>query len=154
MARNRRSLLVLLLALPLVLAPGAGSAEETEGLELTEFRIDQDALCDLREEWADNMLATHEQGTWAPLKFELTDSQLARMGLPPADVLRSRDYSVPTMVSADGQFQEIALSDLEAAMDPAVVSYAGTGCLGIRPGADRKSTRLNSSHSQISYAVF
>src|SRR2546430_6105384 len=24
----------------------------------------------------------------------------------------------------------------------------------IRPGADRKSTRLNSSHSQISYAVF
>src|SRR2546430_12596231 len=26
--------------------------------------------------------------------------------------------------------------------------------LGSRPGADRKSTRLNSSHSQISYAVF
>jgi hypothetical protein len=135
MIRNRRSLLVLLLALPLVLAPGSGSAEETEGLELTEFRIDHDAMCDLREEWADNMLATHEQGTWAPLKFELTDSQLATMGLPSADVLRSRRYNVPTIVSADGQFQEIALRDLEAAMDPAVVSYAGTGCLGIRPGA-------------------
>src|SRR2546430_8499719 len=26
--------------------------------------------------------------------------------------------------------------------------------LGISPGKDRKSTRLNSSHSQISYAVF
>src|SRR2546430_6638551 len=35
---------------------------------------------------------------------------------------------------------------------------SGTACSGIGPwcadGADRKSTRLNSSHSQISYAVF
>src|SRR5688572_32562851 len=28
------------------------------------------------------------------------------------------------------------------------------GHLGLGPGRDRKSTRLNSSHSQISYAVF
>src|SRR5256886_12540810 len=28
------------------------------------------------------------------------------------------------------------------------------GCRRIRRGGDRKSTRLNSSHSQISYAVF
>src|SRR2546430_7545612 len=28
------------------------------------------------------------------------------------------------------------------------------GPFGVRLGADRKSTRLNSSHSQISYAVF
>src|SRR2546427_8071714 len=27
-------------------------------------------------------------------------------------------------------------------------------CLQLEPGIDRKSTRLNSSHSQISYAVF
>src|SRR3712207_7112875 len=30
--------------------------------------------------------------------------------------------------------------------------YAGRGAL--RPGRDRKSTRLNSSHANISYAVF
>src|SRR2546427_6678620 len=30
----------------------------------------------------------------------------------------------------------------------------GLGQLGIELGQDRKSTRLNSSHSQISYAVF
>src|SRR5688572_4893772 len=30
----------------------------------------------------------------------------------------------------------------------------GTALLGSRGGRDRKSTRLNSSHSQISYAVF
>src|SRR5438270_8691434 len=36
--------------------------------------------------------------------------------------------------------------------------HAGTAAPGARPGGagdgDRKSTRLNSSHSQISYAVF
>src|SRR5688572_31807126 len=31
---------------------------------------------------------------------------------------------------------------------------AGAAGGGFRQGADRKSTRLNSSHSQISYAVF
>src|SRR2546430_8913752 len=31
---------------------------------------------------------------------------------------------------------------------------AGLGGRVLRPGRDRKSTRLNSSHSQISYAVF
>src|SRR2546430_12412566 len=31
---------------------------------------------------------------------------------------------------------------------------AADGLLAPRPRADRKSTRLNSSHSQISYAVF
>src|SRR2546430_13722458 len=30
----------------------------------------------------------------------------------------------------------------------------GEGILQVQPIADRKSTRLNSSHSQISYAVF
>src|SRR2546430_8616126 len=33
-------------------------------------------------------------------------------------------------------------------------SPRGFPLLGIVPGEDRKSTRLNSSHSQISYAVF
>lgn len=136
MPRIARTALALLLALPLSLAPGAiGGAAETNGLQLSEFRIDYDALCDMREEWADNMLATHEQGTWAPLKFELTDSQLARMGLPSGDVLRSRRYDVPTIVSRDGSFQRIDPEEFSAAMDPALISYAGTGCFGIRPGS-------------------
>src|SRR2546430_16611032 len=32
--------------------------------------------------------------------------------------------------------------------------YLSLEALGVGPGEDRKSTRLNSSHSQISYAVF
>src|SRR6266567_6001331 len=34
------------------------------------------------------------------------------------------------------------------------VTYSGEGSFGRIVGVDRKSTRLNSSHSQISYAVF
>src|SRR2546430_7207458 len=34
------------------------------------------------------------------------------------------------------------------------MSAPGTRSASSRPAADRKSTRLNSSHSQISYAVF
>src|SRR2546427_6109201 len=40
-------------------------------------------------------------------------------------------------------------SNFDAAKDPDGIEVAG-----IRYGPDRKSTRLNSSHSQISYAVF
>src|SRR2546427_5955133 len=36
----------------------------------------------------------------------------------------------------------------------ATVSVTGTACGELVAPADRKSTRLNSSHSQISYAVF
>src|SRR2546430_9895852 len=38
-------------------------------------------------------------------------------------------------------------------LDPNLID-AGKRPITVRPGADRKSTRLNSSHSQISYAVF
>src|SRR2546430_8289167 len=42
-----------------------------------------------------------------------------------------------------------------AASTAAVMSIpGGSTFIAISPGADRKSTRLNSSHSQISYAVF
>ena len=132
----KRTLLALTIALPLVLAPGAtGHATDADGLQLSEFRVAEDTMCEIREEWVDHLLATHPQGTWAPMKFEPTDSQLQRMGLPPSDVLLSRRYPTPTIVSPDGRFEEIPLEEFNAAMDPAVTSFAGNGCLGIRPGA-------------------
>src|SRR2546430_11378974 len=39
-------------------------------------------------------------------------------------------------------------------LEVAGVEHGGAGDLGQAVAADRKSTRLNSSHSQISYAVF
>jgi hypothetical protein len=139
-ARSGRLALALLLALPLILTPGVtGQAAETHGLQLSEFTVDRDALCEIRDEWINDILATYPQGTWAPMKLEPTDSQLHRMGLPSSDVLLSRRYPRPTIVTQDGRFQEIPLDEfntsMESAMDPALASFAGTGCLGIRPGA-------------------
>jgi hypothetical protein len=130
----------LVVALPLIIAPGAtAQAAGKGGLQLSEFRVDKDAMCEIRDEWIEHMLDTHPQGTWAPMKFEPTDSQLERMGLPSGDVLQSRRYPRPTIVTQDGRFHEIPLDEFNAAMqqsmDPAVASFAGTGCLGIRPGA-------------------
>lgn len=136
MARSGRLSLALILALPLVFAPGAvGQAAEAQGLQLSEFRVDQGAMCQIREEWVNHLLATHEHGTWARMKFQPNDSQLRRMGLPSSDVLLSRRYPVPTIVTPDGRFEEIPVDEFNAAMDPALASYAGNGCLGIRPGA-------------------
>jgi hypothetical protein len=133
-----RLLLVLTLALPLAAGPASGAGASGD-LSLTEFRPDPDAMCEVTEEWHEQLLATHEPGTWAPLKFEPTDEQLAKLGLPSSEILNSRDYAQPTIVSQDGRFAEISTAELRAATQqsflPAVASYGGTGCLGIRPGA-------------------
>src|SRR5689334_23488843 len=42
----------------------------------------------------------------------------------------------------------------EFALDCAIVLGGRSGCCGSSSRQDRKSTRLNSSHSSISYAVF
>ena len=117
----------------------AGNAQARDpGFDLTEFTVDENALCELRDQWIDKLLKTHEHGTWATMEMELTDAQLEKVGLPPADVLRKGDYSRPTLVTKDGRYVDVPLEELEAEMDaslPQVASFAGTGCLGIRPGA-------------------
>ena len=135
MRRSVRILLVLITALPLIFSAGiAGGAGRTGKLRLSEFRVDHDAMCKVRDQWMDQILATHEAGTWAEMKFEATDSQLALMGLPPAKVLASRSYAKPTIVTKDGRFAELSNEQFEAAVEPALAAYGGAGCLGIRPG--------------------
>src|SRR2546430_8679422 len=46
------------------------------------------------------------------------------------------------------------IRDLDIQSHPAVGGPGGERAPGLLDGPDRKSTRLNSSHSQISYAVF
>jgi hypothetical protein len=125
MAHRRLVAAAALTALATVLGSSAVSAAPKVGFR--EYTLSKDALCALRDSMVDQILATHEEGTWAPLKMTLSDTDLALMGLPSAKVLKSRDYRTPTMVTSDGTFQEVAL--------PAVTSFAGTGCMGIRPGA-------------------
>ena len=115
--------LALLLALPLATTNALAPLREVDAQE---FTIDDDVMCQLRKEWTQEILATYPQGSWAPLKFEPTDDQLQRMGLPPSDVLLAQRYPVPTLLHPDGSTEAVSLS---------LASWAGTGCFGIRPGA-------------------
>ena len=156
--RLQRLFILVAVSIPLALSGSTvGSATASTGLTLSEFTVDHQAMCDIRDEWVNEILATHQTGTWAKMEFHPNDSQLARMGLPSADVLNSRRYAKPTIVTKDGRFVELSMREFSAAMappggkrggkggssgssgstaaDPAVASFAGTGCLGIRPGA-------------------
>lgn len=123
-----RALLVLsLLATPLLAAMSVAAPEDLVLTSVGEYTIAPDAMCQLRERWVDHLLATYPEGTWAPMRMELTDADLALMGLPPKDVLLAQRYAEPTAVFPDGSTKAVPL--------PALAAYGGTGCLGIRPGA-------------------
>lgn len=125
-----------LIAAGLQISPAAAS-----DVSIREFTIEEDALCEIRDRWIANALREHPDGAWAELKLELTDADLAAMGLPSTGVLTSLDTSKPTFVTKKGAAYDVPLEDLEAAMatnledEPTLATFAGTGCLGIRPGA-------------------
>lgn len=150
--------LVIAAALVAVVLPGSPAQASTR-VELAPFHVDEQALCEVTKEWTDELVATHRPGTWAKMDFEVTDDQLARLGLPSKEILTSRRYAKPTLVTQDGQFFDVPLSQLErftrrtsppppgkggggsgggdnpSGSGPTVMSYAGTGCMGIRPGS-------------------
>jgi hypothetical protein len=122
----RRTVAVLTIAATGALA-GVLPANASPALKLGEFRLSEDVLCELRDRMVEQILAKHRVGTWAPLEMKLGNEELELLGLPSAKVLKSRSYDRPTLVTADGRFETVDL--------PAVASFAGTGCMGIRPGA-------------------
>ena len=130
-----------ILTLPMVAFPQTEAvALPAPATDLTfeEFLIPEDKMCEIRNEWVDTLLAEHGEGTWAPMKVDVTDSMLEKMGLPPREVLLRQRYPVPTMIHKDGTLETVDISPLmttTGTMGPTVTSYAGTGCFGIRPGA-------------------
>lgn len=116
----------LLLGVPMLTLSGA-TAETEQAVEIGEYLIDEETMCQIREEWLAKIWAENPQGTWAPLKWEPTDDQLARIGLPDSEFLLSHEFPTPTMVTPEGDMVQVAL--------PAVAAYGGAGCFGIRPGA-------------------
>lgn len=102
-------------------------AETTETLEVGEYVIPDDVMCTIREQWLEKIAQTYEPDTWAPLKWEPTDEQLAMLGLPGRAWLMDREFSTPTAVFPNGDTVKVNL--------PAVAAYGGAGCFGIRPGA-------------------
>ena len=123
-----------------------GSASAAPQITIGEFRPDPQAMCEVRDQWVDDILAKHKPGTWAKMKFEPTDAQLQKLGLPSSDILSSRRYPTPTLVTQDGEFHDIPVAELEQAMgtNPTLTTYGGTGCMGIRPGALLLSITENS----------
>jgi hypothetical protein len=112
-----------LAVLLLVVAPAAAQASTTQ---VGEWKLPDARMAQLQQRWADRLLAQYPQGTWAPMRFELNDEDLALMGLPPKRVLLAQRYSKPTVVEPSGKL---------TALEPGLVSFAGAGFFGIRPGA-------------------
>lgn len=141
MQMRRLGGLVLALSLALAVVPGgalAGPPSSRGSGELTfqEFVVPNDVRNEIRREWTEDLLAKYPAGSWAPLRFEPTDAQLARMGLPSREILLSRRYPVPTMVTKGGRFERVKLPPVPTGtLGPTVASYAGAGWFGIRPGA-------------------
>ena len=145
-----RTAIRTLLALILVaLGLQGGTVNAASQIEISEFKVDKDVMCDFTKKWTEHILETHRPGTWAKMKFELNNNQLARMGLPSRQILAAHDYSKPTLVTQDGRTFDVPVSALQEAMGssnalPTAATFGGTTCLGIRPGALLLSVTSNS----------
>jgi hypothetical protein len=167
---GRIATVVSLLAVALFATTGASASNRD--VHVSGFTIDKDAMCDVRDQWMKEMRATNAPGTWAKMKFEPTNAQLDRLGLPSKEILSARSYSRPTLVTKDGRYIEVGYDELQQAFaasmkaggnggtkggkpgsgdggggtaaGPTVATFAGTGCLGIRPGALLLSVTSNS----------
>src|SRR3954462_500920 len=135
-------------ALALIAVAVAGSTAQARTIKLGEFKLSGATLDQLRSDWADQITARYPQGSWAPMKFNLTDRDLHMMGLPSKRVLTSHRYPVPTAVYPNGKMVRLTARSSKTSgkggsggssggstASPGLVTFAGTGFFGIRPGA-------------------
>ena len=134
----------------LLLALGA-SAAQARTVRIAEWKLPDARMAQLQQRWADSILSKYQPGTWAPMRYELSNQDLALMGLPSKRVLLSRRYRRPTAVYPSGRMVRLGArakgggkggkpgggsgGSGGSAAQPGVISYAGTGWFGIRPGA-------------------
>ena len=111
----------------LVAGPAAAADATSKRLTVGEFKLPAGKLDTLRDRWVERTLSKYPSGTWAPLKFELTNKDLKLMGLPSKKVLTSRRYAKPTVFDRK--------TGRASTVEPGLLSFAGTGYFGIRPGA-------------------
>src|SRR4051795_4179905 len=128
-------------ALSLLAAGAMGTAAQARVVKVGEYRLSDSTLGKLRTDWVNQIYAHHSYGTWAPMKFDLSDHDLALMGLPPKRVLIKHRYGTPTAfypsgrmvrmrTSAKGGKKPPGGSSSTAAAGPSVASFAGTGFFG------------------------
>lgn len=102
-------------------------AAKQKTVKLKPYTLSASALRELKADFIAQIRAKHPEGTWAPMKMELSDRHLKLMGLPPREVLVKQRFRRPTLVARDGSRQAVA--------GPTLATYAGAGWFGIRPGA-------------------
>jgi hypothetical protein len=124
-----------------------GSAAEARTIKLREYRLPAASVAKLRGNLADQLSSRYQAGSWAPLRFELSNRDLRLMGLPKRKVLLSHNFKVPTAVYPNGKMVRLGQQKAKrgkggsggsgsgAAAGPGVATFAGTGFFGIRPGA-------------------
>jgi hypothetical protein len=133
------------LALSLLALAVPGTAAEAKTYKVGEWRLPDRSMDQLRNRWANQIESRYARGTWAPMKYELSNRDLKLMGLPSKKVLLRHRYRTPTAVYPSGRMVRMRMKgqggrrggkdgQANAAATP-VVSFAGTGFFGIRPGA-------------------
>lgn len=104
------AILTVVLVLPLLVsATDEGRTADSEEVTLSEFTVAPETMEAIRGKWLDRVLSEHEPGTWAPLRYDLDDEDLAALNLPPADELRQMRFDRPTMVDRDGRTSVVSL---------------------------------------------
>ena len=126
------------LALSLVGAfslPEARASAKAKTLTIGEFTLSAQKMDTLRDHFFDQIEAKYAPGTWAPMRMELSDADLALMGLPDRATLLAHRYRQPTTFKTAAGGNGKGKPQPQPAASPAVTSFAGTGFFGIRPGA-------------------
>src|SRR4051812_6387351 len=134
-------------ALSLLALAASGATAEAKTYKLGEYRLPDARIDQLRDRWVNQIESRNAQGTWAPMKYELSNRDLKLMGLPSKRVLLAHRYKRPTAVYPNGRMVTLRTTaggksgggkggggSTSAAATP-IISFAGTGFFGIRPGA-------------------
>jgi hypothetical protein len=116
---------------------GASASASADRLVVDEFRLSDASMAQLRSSFYDQLEAKYAPGSWAPLRMELGDADLAVMGLPSRAELQAADLSRPVVIPAKGGGGSGGGGggSPQPAAGPGVVAVAGAGWAGIRPGA-------------------
>src|SRR5215212_3282631 len=148
---HHRRVATTVAALSLMAGMAATTAAEAKTVRVSELKLSSAKMAKLRTSWVDQIYAHHSLGTWAPMRFDLTDADLRTMGLPSKKVLLRHRYRRPTAFYPGGRMVRLSSragargkpkpggggsgGTGTTAAGPGVVSFAGTGFFGIRPGA-------------------
>ncbi len=131
-----------------LLALAAGGTAEARTYKFKEFKLPESRMDALQQRFANQIESRHAQGTWAPMRYEVSNRDLRLMGLPKKRVLLKASFRRPTAVYPGGRMVRLRTAaggkgggkngggnSSGTAAEPAVISFAGAGFFGIRPGA-------------------